>query len=133
VDIAGKVVVVTGASAGIGAATPPGWLPHAGARTVLAARRLDRIEALAAELGDSIAVRTDMHDPAQVELLVQRAVDEFGGVDVLVNNAGQGLHVPLAEVALADFAAITERTCTRHWSRCRPCCRRCGHAVAAAS
>jgi short-subunit dehydrogenase len=107
VEIAGKVVVVTGASAGIGAATAR-LVAAQGAHTVLAARRLDRIEALAAELGDSIAVRTDMRDPDQIHRLVRRATEEFGGVDVLVNNAGQGTQGLLRDMPLADFAAITE-------------------------
>jgi short-subunit dehydrogenase len=107
VDISGKVVVITGASSGIGAATAR-FAAKRGARLVLAARRTDRIEALAAELGNAIAVETDMRDPAQIQRMVDRSVDAFGGVDVLVNNAGQGLHVPFSELKLEDFVAVTE-------------------------
>ena len=106
-ELTEKVVVVTGASAGIGEATAR-RLAGEGARLVLAARRTDRIQALAEELGDAVAVTTDMRDPAQVRALVAAATDAYGGVDVLVNNAGQGLHVPVMEIALDDLVAVTE-------------------------
>jgi NADP-dependent 3-hydroxy acid dehydrogenase YdfG len=102
-----KVVVVTGASSGIGEATAR-RLAGEGARLVLAARRSDRIQALAEELGEALAVTTDMRDPVQVRALVGAATDAYGGVDVLVNNAGQGLHVPVMDIALEDLAAVTE-------------------------
>lgn len=106
-EIAGKVVLVTGASAGIGAATAR-LAADAGARLVLAARRTDRIEALAKELPDAVAVTADVTDRAQVDRAVQVCLDSYGRVDVLVNNAGQGLHLPLAEVDPDDFRAIIE-------------------------
>jgi short-subunit dehydrogenase len=107
VKLADSVVIVTGASAGIGAATARLAAEH-GARVVLAARRSERIEALAAELPGALAVTTDMRDPDQVHALVQRTLDRHGRVDVLVNNAGQGLHVPLEQVRLDDLRAVTE-------------------------
>ena len=106
-DVSAKVVVVTGASSGIGEATAR-RLAREGARLVVAARRADRIRALAGELGDAVAVTTDMRDPAQVRALVAAAADTYGGVDVLVNNAGQGLHVPVKDIALDDLVAVTE-------------------------
>ena len=106
-QLTGKVVIVTGASSGIGAATAR-RLAAEGARLVLAARRTERIESLADELGDAVAVTTDMRDPAQVRALIDSAHDAYGGVDVLVNNAGQGLHVPMTEIALDDLVAVTE-------------------------
>ncbi|MFG1920999.1 SDR family NAD(P)-dependent oxidoreductase [Cryptosporangium sp. NPDC048952] len=106
-DIAGKVVLVTGASAGIGAATAR-LAAKAGARLVLAARRADRIEALADELPDAIAITTDVTDSGQIPTAVQVALDAYGRVDVLVNNAGQGLHVPLEQVDPDDFRAVLE-------------------------
>ncbi len=87
----GRVVVVTGASAGIGAACATGFGAK-GAKLVLAARRADRLDALVqqieAEGGEAIAVSTDVTDENAVATLFERAVDRFGGVDVLVNNAG---------------------------------------------
>lgn len=89
-SLAGKVAIVTGASAGIGVAVAR-ELADLGANVVLAARRIDRIEALATELEpDSIAVACDVSDEAQVDRLVARAIERFGQVDVLVNNAGVG-------------------------------------------
>ena len=86
-----KVVVITGASSGLGEATARA-LSAQGARIVLGARRQDRIEALARELtergGKVIAMTTDVTDRAQVKNLVDAAVQAFGRVDVMVNNAG---------------------------------------------
>jgi short-subunit dehydrogenase len=79
-----------------------------GAKVVLAARRADRIDALAAELPDSLAVPTDLRDPAQIAQMVAATLDRFGRVDVLVNNAGQGLHVPVEQIRLDDLRAVTE-------------------------
>ena len=106
-DLDGAVVIVTGASSGIGAATAR-LAAGRGAKLVLAARRSDRIEALANELPDSFAVRTDLRDPVQIVKLVDATLDRFGRVDVLVNNAGQGLHVPVEQVRLDDLRSITE-------------------------
>ena len=106
-ELDGAVVIVTGASSGIGAATAR-LAAARGAIVVLAARRADRLAALAAELPGSSAVPTDMRDPDAINRLVQEAIDRHGRVDVLINNAGQGLHVPLEQVKLEDLVAITE-------------------------
>lgn len=106
-DIVDKVVLVTGASSGIGAATAR-CAAAAGARLVLAARREERITALAEELPHAVAVVTDVTDPTQVEAAVQAGVSAYGSIDVLVNNAGQGLHLPLEQVAVDDFRAVLE-------------------------
>jgi len=106
-ELNGAVVIVTGASSGIGAATAR-LAAGRGAKVVLAARRSDRIKDLANDLPDSLAVPTDLRDPAQVVGLVDATLDRFGRVDVLVNNAGQGLHVPIEHVRLDDLLAITQ-------------------------
>ena len=86
-----KVAIVTGASSGIGEATAK-CLSAAGYAVVLAARRADLLEALAAQIGRewgrALSVPTDLSDETQTSELVRRALDEFGRVDVLVNNAG---------------------------------------------
>jgi NAD(P)-dependent dehydrogenase (short-subunit alcohol dehydrogenase family) len=105
--IEGAVVLVTGASSGIGAATARQAAAR-GARVVLAARRRERIEALAEELPDAVAVPTDVTDVEQVRAMVDAAVERYGRVDVLVNNAGQGLHVPIESIDLADLRAVFE-------------------------
>jgi NADP-dependent 3-hydroxy acid dehydrogenase YdfG len=106
-ELADQVILITGASSGIGAACARA-AAKAGARLILAARRTDRIEQLAAELPDAIAVTTDVTDPTQVTALVEAGLDRYGRIDVLVNNAGQGLHVPVEEVDAHDFRAILE-------------------------
>jgi short-subunit dehydrogenase len=99
---AGRTALVTGASAGIGAATARA-LAAAGAHLVLAARRADRIEQLAAELAaahgvSTDALVTDMSRRAQVEALVAYAVQRHGKLDILVNNAGVGLQGDVADL-----------------------------------
>src|SRR5262245_45709868 len=91
-----RSVVVTGASSGIGAAIAR-TLAAEGARLTLGARRVDRLEALAAEIGGEVAiVRTDMRIEADVVRLVATARERFGGVDALVNNAGLGRSAPVS-------------------------------------
>jgi NADP-dependent 3-hydroxy acid dehydrogenase YdfG len=89
-NIEGKVVVITGASSGLGEATAR-TLSAQGAGVVLGARRRDRIQALASELsssgGKALAVTTDVTDRRQVQNLVDAAVEAYGRVDVMVNNA----------------------------------------------
>jgi NADP-dependent 3-hydroxy acid dehydrogenase YdfG len=89
--IAGKVVVITGASSGLGEAAAR-LLSAQGATVVLGARRADRIQALAGELtaggGKAMAVETDVTDRGQVQRLVDAAVQAYGRIDVMINNAG---------------------------------------------
>ena len=89
-NIAGKVVVITGASSGLGEAAAR-HLSAEGAIVVLGARRAERITALAEELsarGRALAVITDVTDRGQVQALVDAAVKTYGRVDVMLNNAG---------------------------------------------
>src|SRR5690606_22458784 len=88
-----RVVIVTGASSGLGVAFAHAFA-QAGADVVLGARRADRLEAVAEGVrtnGRSVlTVETDVADPEQCQRLVDAAMDKFGRVDVLVNNAGIG-------------------------------------------
>jgi NADP-dependent 3-hydroxy acid dehydrogenase YdfG len=90
-NITDKVVVITGASSGIGESTAK-LLAQQGARVVLGARRSIRIDAVVKEIsaagGKAIGFATDVTKRAEVEALIKRAVDGFGRVDVLLNNAG---------------------------------------------
>ena len=95
----GKVIIITGASTGIGAATAR-LLAPLGARLALAARSADKLDALAAELGPhALAIPTDITVPADVTKMVARTVEHFGRVDVLFANAG--IYIP-GQVAEGD-------------------------------
>lgn len=106
-NIDGAVMLITGASSGIGAATARA-ASRDGARLVLAARREERIAQLADELREAIAVRCDVTDADQVAKAVQTALETFGRIDVLVNNAGQGLQGQIDEIDPDDFRAILD-------------------------
>lgn len=104
-----KVVLVTGASSGIGAATAREF-GRRGARVVLAARRTDQLEEQASQIvhggGRALAVPADIRDAAQVSFLVARVMETFGPVDVLVNNAGVNWCEPFAETDAEDIAQV---------------------------
>jgi short-subunit dehydrogenase len=106
-ELAGSTVIVTGASSGIGAATAR-LLHEAGARPVLAARRADRIEALAAELGGALAVSADVTSQADIDRLVARTLDRHGRIDGLVNNAGVSLHGPADRIDIAEMRRVLD-------------------------
>jgi len=101
-DMSGKTVLITGASRGIGAEAGRVFA-KAGANVVLLARSKASVAALAAEIGDTaLAMACDVADYAQVQAAVQACVDHFGGLDVLVGNAG--VIEPISRMASADPA-----------------------------
>ncbi len=104
VSLNGAVAVVTGATAGIGAATARA-LHERGAKVVVAARRADRLEELAGEIG-GLAVPCDVGDWDQVQHLVAKTVEWGGRIDVMVNNAGVGTFGRLHEADPAAAAAM---------------------------
>jgi len=105
-NVEGKVVVITGASSGLGAATAR-LLAAQGASVVLGARRAERLESLAKEIkadgGKALAVATDVTDRSQVQKLVDAAVKEFGRVDVMLNNAGLMPLAPLERLKTDEW------------------------------
>jgi NADP-dependent 3-hydroxy acid dehydrogenase YdfG len=105
-NITGKVIVITGASSGLGEAAAR-HLSAQGATVVLGARRADRIRALADELvsrgGKALAIVTDVTDRDQVKDLVDTAVKKFGRIDVLINNAGLMPHSPLERLKTDEW------------------------------
>lgn len=107
----GRIAVVTGASSGIGVALAEG-LAAAGARVALAARRRDRLEALAERLrasgAEAHAFDCDVANSEQVEQLAQDVTARLGPADVLVNNAGIGEVVPAEHEPLDRFAAVLD-------------------------
>lgn len=103
---AGRRVLITGASTGVGAAAARAFAAE-GAKLVLAARGAERLHALAEELG-ALAVAADVADPGQCRMLVTKAVEARGGLDVLVNNAGCNHRGSLETVPEDDLAQIID-------------------------
>src|SRR5579871_4788171 len=105
-NIRGKVVVITGASSGAGEATAR-LLSAQGASVVLGARRVERLKSLAGELtakgGKALALATDVTDREQMKQLVDAAVQAFGRIDVMMNNAGLMPHSPLERLKIDDW------------------------------
>jgi NAD(P)-dependent dehydrogenase (short-subunit alcohol dehydrogenase family) len=98
-----KVVVITGASGGIGAALAR-QIGAAGGRPVLAARREPELRAVAASAGpEALAVVTDVTRRDQVQRLLDAALARFGGIDAWVNNAGRGITRPVSQLTDQDF------------------------------
>lgn len=101
--LSGRVVVVTGASSGIGASLAR-LLAARGARVVLAARREPELRAVAADCGpDARVVVTDVSVRSEVERLAAETLAHHGRIDAWVNNAGRGISRPVAELTDADF------------------------------
>jgi NAD(P)-dependent dehydrogenase (short-subunit alcohol dehydrogenase family) len=107
-ELAGKVAIVTGGASGIGRGMVERFVAE-GARVVIADVETDRGEALAATLGpDALFRRTDVSDPEQVGALVAAAIEIFGGLHVMVNNAGVSgtMHRRFLDDDLADFHRV---------------------------
>jgi NADP-dependent 3-hydroxy acid dehydrogenase YdfG len=105
-NISGKVVVITGASSGLGEATAR-YLAERGATVVLGARRAERLRTLVDEItrkgGKAFALVTDVTDAAQVQALVDAAVEKYDRIDVILNNAGVMPHSPLERRKIDDW------------------------------
>lgn len=110
-DLKGQVVIVTGASRGIGRATAQAFARR-GARLVVTARDAAALEHVQHEIeaagGEALAVVTDVRDEAQVHKLVQAALDRWGRIDVLVNNAGLTAVAPLAQMSTQQIREILD-------------------------
>jgi len=106
IDLSGRVAFVTGASSGLGAQFAR-VLAAAGAGVVLAARRIERLKTLRAEIeaegGDAHVVGLDVSDPASIRAAVAHAETEMGAIDILVNNSGIGLTRKLTDVSPEDY------------------------------
>jgi short-subunit dehydrogenase len=101
-----KVVVITGASAGIGAELAR-QLAAKGARVVLAARRKEELDSVARQIGEAaFAVVTDVTKRSDVELLAKQAIERFGRIDVWVNNAGRGISRSVADLTDEDLDSM---------------------------
>jgi 2-deoxy-D-gluconate 3-dehydrogenase len=118
----GRVAVVTGASRGLGRAMAAA-LAEAGADLALAGRSLDDLEETARQVRAhgrrAIVVATDVVDYAQVETLVQRAIERLGGLHVVVNNSGIARVTPLAEMPPEEFRRVLEVNLVGAFHGCR--------------
>ena len=105
----GRVAVVTGASSGIGEACAREFV-NRGAKVVLAARRVERLEKLVSDIeaqgGEALAVATDVTDEDAVANLFSEAVAQFGTVDILINNAGIAENTPIHEASLEHWNKV---------------------------
>ena len=109
--LSGTTAVITGATSGIGRETAREFV-KTGAKVVVAGRRKDRLAELASEIeaagGQVLAVPTDIAEQAQVEALIEKAVERFGRLDVLVNNAGVAIASRFEEMPLDDFRRLMD-------------------------
>jgi short-subunit dehydrogenase len=101
-EIPNKVVIVTGASSGIGLATAK-LLAEQGAKLVLVSRSKEKLEQLSGELPNSLAVPADMTKISEIERMIKRTEEYFGRIDVLINCAGQGYDAPLEKTNIGTF------------------------------
>ena len=110
-NIEGKVVVITGASSGLGESTAR-HLAKLGARVVLGARRKDRLDAIVKGIqaadGEALAVTVDVTKRAEVEGLVKKAVDTYGRIDVMMNNAGIMAIAPLTALKVEEWERMVD-------------------------
>jgi short-subunit dehydrogenase len=113
-DIPGAVVLVTGASSGVGWQTAA-RLSEAGAKLCITARRADALERLAVGLrakgGECLAVPGDVTIAADVERVVERCVEEYGRIDILVNNAAVQIYAPFEEYEWDEIERVFDVTC----------------------
>jgi short-subunit dehydrogenase len=104
-NVQNKIAIVTGASSGIGLATAR-LLSEQGAKVVLASRSKDKLEKLSRDLPNSLAVPTDMTRISDIKGMVEQTEKHFGGVDILINNAGVGYDAPVEKIDISLFHYI---------------------------
>ena len=110
-DLSGKTAIVTGGGSGIGRQMA-GALAELGANVVVCARKVERCEQAAAELEElgvkALGLRCDVREPADVAAVVDRTLEELGGLDVLVNNAGTSWGAPAEETPLEGWQKVVD-------------------------
>lgn len=104
-EVKNKVVIVTGASSGIGLAISQ-LLSKKGAKLALAARSKEKLEKISKGLPDSIVIPTDMTNIKDIKNLIKSVKEHFGRIDILINNAGQGYDSPLEKIKIETFQKI---------------------------
>lgn len=106
-EVGGKVVLITGASEGIGKATAKLFGEH-GAYLALSSRSEDKLKEAASEAGSAFVVTADMTRPDEVRRMVRSTHQHFGRLDVLINNAGQGMYRPIERIRRDDIQHLME-------------------------
>ena len=103
--LTGKTALVTGAGGGIGREIAA-RLKAAGANVAICGRNVEKLEAAARSIGGALTLPGDLLDDTYVQSCVDRTVETFGGLDILINNAGVALSKPFAETAIEDFDRV---------------------------
>src|SRR3989338_10593595 len=106
-DIKDKIVIVTGASQGIGLEASRLLAKH-GAKVVLAARSIDKLKKIEKELPGSFAVAADLRNIKDIQNLMGAALKKFGRIDILINNAGQGMWSAIEQIDLGQYRSLVE-------------------------
>lgn len=136
-DLSGKVAIVTGAGSGIGEACAT-MLATRGASVVLADLKLDAVKHVAASIsqsgGQCVTVQANVADPASVAAIVKVAVDEFGGLDIAVDNAGIGGEAkPVGEYSIESWQQVISVNLMASSTACAVSCQPCLRGAAALS
>jgi short-subunit dehydrogenase len=105
INVRNKVIIITGASAGIGLATAK-LLSKQGAKLAIVSRSKEKLEKLSKELPDSLVVPADMTKIADIKMMIKKTKEHFGRIDVLINNAGQGYDAPIEKTDIDLFHHI---------------------------
>ncbi|WP_299468193.1 3-oxoacyl-ACP reductase family protein [uncultured Gimesia sp.] len=118
-DLTGRVAIITGGSKGLGAAMAEG-LASAGAHVLLTSRHQAEVEAMAAQIEKdygtrAIGIQADVTNAEQVAAMTDRAISEFGKIDILINNAGINIRGPIDELTLEEFQLVQNVNVTGPW------------------
>jgi NAD(P)-dependent dehydrogenase (short-subunit alcohol dehydrogenase family) len=106
-EIRDSVIIITGASTGLGEATARLFAGQ-GAKVALAARSAGKLNQLATELPGSFAIPVDLRDPSSIAHMVARVHTHYGRIDLLINNAGQGMHGFLEQVEVTQYRSLMD-------------------------
>lgn len=118
-DLSGRSAIVTGGSKGLGTAMAAG-LASAGANVFLVSRNQDEVDAAAKQIASDFGVKTvghqaDVTRPDEVDSMVEKAVSELGGVDILINNAGVNIRGPIDELTYEEFLKVQDVNVNGVW------------------
>lgn len=106
-EIKDKVIIVTGASEGIGLETAK-LLSKKGATVILVARSLEKLKEIKKIIDNSYAIQADLRRPVEIKRMIKKTIDKYGKIDILINNAGQGMYGPVEDIKVSDLKKIME-------------------------